>query len=109
MKLKQLSIASVCTLVPLEAYMTSQPSVTEISVHPKPTDLPINISTPTGMTGMPGYSRFLLFEPHNLCFICLFFLPETFLATPRPSDTKIVCTLVAVIGMFSLCFVSAWL
>ncbi|KAG8011882.1 Reticulon-4 receptor-like 1, partial [Nibea albiflora] len=60
-----------------EAYMTSQPSVMEISVRPYPTDLPINISTPTGVT-------------------------EILLATPRPSDTNIVCTLVVVIVVLSL-------
>ncbi|KAE8291992.1 hypothetical protein D5F01_LYC09355 [Larimichthys crocea] len=47
------------------------------SIQPKPTDNPTTTTTPTLKT-------------------------ETFLATPRPSDTKIVCTLVAVIVVLSL-------
>ncbi|XP_049907959.1 uncharacterized protein LOC126394871 isoform X3 [Epinephelus moara] len=57
----------------LETYPTSPPSMTEISVHPKPSDLPISTPTPA----------------------------ETSIIRP-PSDTNIVCPLVVVIVVLSL-------
>lgn len=84
--------------------MTSPPSVTEISVHPKPSDLPTDtLPASMGVTGTPGFSHLLIFEPHRIiCASSLcFFLLET---TSRPTSDTNICTLVVVIGTLSCAF-----
>ncbi|XP_049434062.1 uncharacterized protein LOC125889875 isoform X3 [Epinephelus fuscoguttatus] len=67
------NLCLICLLFLLETYPTSPPSMTEISVHPKPSDLPISTPTPA----------------------------ETSIIRPS-SDTNIVCPLVVVIVVLSL-------